>query len=242
MQHRTTGVIRKLVYELKNTEYLPFREALVITRNKWKEVKKEEIEQQRDFAVRPPGPRPGQAPPIPKPVTRTPQPPCMVSSPSSHQEEEGIEVDQGEQVSPTDSPVACGCGTPHKRTTAERKHKKKKRCGIPHKRLTAERKHNKKKRHVTPHKRTTAERKHNKKKRRVTVQTVSAASLPDCSEGKDKPHSPKSPPVQESVKLIWTTISKLQQKLAKTSPQAARIMDGVFVMLQKVIDIANDAE
>ena len=40
--------------------------------------------------------------------------------------------------------------------------------------------------------------------------------------------------------MIWETIKAFQSQLAETSPQAARILEGVFVILRTVIDIAND--
>ena len=110
--------IRKLAHELKNTQYLPFGEALVMARNRWEAGKKDEYEQQRDFAVLPQAPRPRLAPlpppPPPKPVTLTSQlPPISIPSPSSLQEKEDT-TDEGNKSSPPDSQADTQNETPLK--------------------------------------------------------------------------------------------------------------------------------
>ena len=71
------------------------------------------------------------------------------------------------------------------------------------------------------------------------AQTVSDVPPSDHSEDESYP---KSFPIEDSIKLIWTTLSQIQiqAQLARSSPQATRIMEGVFVILQTVLDIAKD--
>ena len=70
-------------------------------------------------------------------------------------------------------------------------------------------------------------------------ETVSTSFQPDPNEDNQSP-TPQ-PSISESVNVIWTTIKTVQTQLQVTNPQAARIMEGIFVILQTVIDIDNNA-
>ena len=85
------------------------------------------------------------------------------------------------------------------------------------------------------------------KKRAVASTTATGTDPASRSGGKESTH-PTIPTVQEkttralskdSITMIWETIKAFQSQLAETSPQAAKILEGVFVILRTVIDIAN---
>ena len=81
-----------------------------------------------------------------------------------------------------------------------------------------------------------------KKKRRPMATTVSDVPISDhpISDHSEDESCPKSSPIEDSIKLIWTTLSQIQAQLTRSSPQAARIMEGVFVILRTVLDIAKN--
>ena len=85
------------------------------------------------------------------------------------------------------------------------------------------------------------------KKRAVASTTTTGTDPVSRSGGKESTH-PTIPTVKEkttralskdSITMIWETIMAFQSQLAETSPQAAQILEGVFVILQTVIDIAK---
>ena len=87
------------------------------------------------------------------------------------------------------------------------------------------------------------------KKRAVASTTATGTDPASRSSGKESTH-PTIPTVQkkttralskDSITMIWETIKAFhfQSQLAETSPQAAKILEGVFVILRTVIDIAN---
>ena len=85
------------------------------------------------------------------------------------------------------------------------------------------------------------------KKRAVALTTATGTDPASRSDGKESTQ-PTIPTVQkkttralskDSITMIWETIKAFQSQLAETSPQAAKILEGVFVILRTVINIAN---
>eukprot|EP00745_Piridium_sociabile_P037670 TRINITY_DN6865_c0_g1_i17.p4 TRINITY_DN6865_c0_g1~~TRINITY_DN6865_c0_g1_i17.p4 ORF type:complete len:117 (-),score=26.88 TRINITY_DN6865_c0_g1_i17:3893-4243(-) len=50
---------------------------------------------------------------------------------------------------------------------------------------------------------------------------------------------PATDNISKAINMIKSTIEDLQKKIGETNSQAARLLDGVFVILQTIFDLAN---
>ena len=212
--------IRRVAHEIKNQRYVTFSEALVIARDRWTSHLKDEWAKDRDFAapLKPPKPQLKEAASIPPSDPQEVAPPCGGSK-SPQLGEKSCSIESAESSSGPSPPPAAA--SEEKKKTRKRKAKRSK--GTPQQTDPEA---------ATP------------------TMPVPPPEVPDHEISEEcamdaAPSTPTPPPIPtetplaKSIGSLQATVKSMQEDLARTSPQAAKLMDGIFVILRTIMEIAD---
>ena len=212
--------IRRVAHEIKNQRYVTFSEALVTARDRWSTHLKDEWARDRDFAAPPKPTKPQVKESASIPPSAPPEAVLPCGGPKlSKGIENGSTKSAKPARTPSPPPVAASA---EKKKAKKRKAKRDKGAAPPQSDLED----------ATP--------------------TIPAPSpeVPDhesseVCEMDTAPSTPTPPPsssetpLARSIGSLQATVKSLQEDLARTSPQAAKLLDGIFVILRTIVEIAD---